>query len=75
MLFSSQNSAIGQGKLETNAEIVFNQLQSVTNNTRSINSVANLETSVNVIDTMGDKLSTLDNQTTVDVREQPSEAC
>ncbi|XP_050934274.1 adhesion G protein-coupled receptor F5 isoform X3 [Lates calcarifer] len=64
---------IGLGILDENAALVFSRLENVTNNTNTINSYANMNASVQVLSTLGNKLNNINNDSTVnDVLESSS---
>ncbi|XP_026195160.1 adhesion G-protein coupled receptor F3 isoform X2 [Anabas testudineus] len=56
---------IGLGSLDGNAATVFSQLQGATNNSRTINSFANINTSVQVLVSLSGKLQEISNTSTV----------
>lgn len=58
---------IGLGTLDGNAASVFSQLQGATNNSRTINSFANMKTSVQVLVSLSGKLQEISNTSTVNV--------
>lgn len=58
---------IGLGILDENAALVFSRLENVTNNTNTINSYANMNASVQVLSTLGNKLNNINNDSTVNV--------
>lgn len=58
---------IGLGPLEGNSAEVFSRLDDVTNETDIINSFANLNTSVNVLSTLSEKVKEINNRSTVNV--------
>ncbi|XP_023276762.1 adhesion G-protein coupled receptor F3-like [Seriola lalandi dorsalis] len=57
---------IGLGSVEENAAIVFSRLDNITNRTNTINTFANMKTSVDVLMTLSEKLTNIDNKSTVD---------
>lgn len=62
-----QISDTGLGALDKNAETIFSNLNNVTQNSGRINTFANVNASVDVLSTMSNKLTVVDNVTTTKV--------
>lgn len=57
----------GLGALDKNAANVFSLLEHVTNNSKTINTFANMNASVQVFSSLSQKLNSIDNETAADV--------